>query len=367
MDTQKRKQCRTSSRIKKPRILFFPIGDATLCSTRTRIYERTPLLEKEGLKTTILYPKQQKGKIWGKLRYLKYMIEITRHNIIYFQKQTNNLAYWQLKLAKALGKMTIYDTDDYLDRVHEKMEKMMETADITIVSSIAMSEWAKQHANICITIPSVVNTETFKPTQTPKKNQIIWIGNSSYNNLLKLLPIFYNVRKIMPYQIKIIGKIPDYIIKQLNIITTTEHIQWEKPENLPKHICESKIAIAPLDTQMKNTQYAIPTKILEYMACGTPVITDDMPATREIIVDRITGYLANTPEEWERTILYLLQQKEENQTMKETGITYIQECYSTESTAKKLAKLIIDLYYSQPKNEQKEKGLWKNAKQKYKQ
>ena len=53
------------------------------------------------------------------------------------------------------------------------------------------------------------------------------------------------------------------------------------------------------------TNYMLPTKLLEYVAMGVPVIASDLPVYERACADG-AGILAQTPEQWSRSCLELL-------------------------------------------------------------
>jgi glycosyltransferase involved in cell wall biosynthesis len=57
---------------------------------------------------------------------------------------------------------------------------------------------------------------------------------------------------------------------------------------IPEFIRESYIGIGPLRLSPVN-YYTIPTKILEYFACGKPVVSS--PLSRDILTDESTGFV----------------------------------------------------------------------------
>ena len=47
-------------------------------------------------------------------------------------------------------------------------------------------------------------------------------------------------------------------------------------------------------------------KALEYAALGVPVVAQDLPPYRELVIDGVTGYLVSTPEEWDKRLEELI-------------------------------------------------------------
>lgn len=63
----------------------------------------------------------------------------------------------------------------------------------------------------------------------------------------------------------------------------------EKPKvRIPEYIYQFDVGIIPYNTQFSFVQYAFPMKSLEYLACGKPVVSTDIPALNEIRHPSIT-------------------------------------------------------------------------------
>ncbi|MCA9639445.1 MAG: glycosyltransferase, partial [Myxococcales bacterium] len=65
---------------------------------------------------------------------------------------------------------------------------------------------------------------------------------------------------------------------------------------LPGLIQASHVCLAPLRRDVRNKhQGCSPIKVFEYMSCGRPVVSTDLPCMREIIEPGVTGELIESP------------------------------------------------------------------------
>jgi glycosyltransferase involved in cell wall biosynthesis len=63
-----------------------------------------------------------------------------------------------------------------------------------------------------------------------------------------------------------------------------EHVSWIEYEQLPSELHRASCALGIFGTSEK-AQRVIPNKVFQALACGTPVVTADTPATRELLRD----------------------------------------------------------------------------------
>ncbi len=78
------------------------------------------------------------------------------------------------------------------------------------------------------------------------------------------------------------------LVKKLNLEQKVIFYRHVPYQSIPQFVRESYLGVGPLRLSSIN-YYTIPTKILEYFACGKPVVSS--PVSRDILADESTGFV----------------------------------------------------------------------------
>ena len=154
-------------------------------------------------------------------------------------------------------------------------------------------------------IPHGVDTKIFSPPisngNSTNKKTILYIGSMApEDGLTSLVKAFALLNQEKELNLTLIGDGPERLqlmelVKKLNLeqkVTFYRHIPHEL---IAEFIKSAYITVGPLCLSPIN-YYTIPTKILEYFACGKPVVSS--PVSKDILTDEFTGFVVNkvTPE-----------------------------------------------------------------------
>jgi glycosyltransferase involved in cell wall biosynthesis len=84
------------------------------------------------------------------------------------------------------------------------------------------------------------------------------------------------------------------------------------------------------------------------MSCGVPVVAAAVGVNRDIIVDGVNSFLAATPDEWVEKLGRLLADEPLRQRMAAAGRRTIEEQYSLDVTAPRLAAVLASALDEEP-------------------
>jgi glycosyltransferase involved in cell wall biosynthesis len=81
-------------------------------------------------------------------------------------------------------------------------------------------------------------------------------------------------------------------------------------------------------------------KLIQYMACGVPVVASPVGVNCEIVEPGVNGFLARTTEEWAQVLRTLQDHGGLRQRMGQAGRLKVEEGYSLQVTGPRVAELI---------------------------
>lgn len=84
-------------------------------------------------------------------------------------------------------------------------------------------------------------------------------------------------------------------------------------------------------------------KLIQYMACGLPVVASPVGVNAEIVDEQYNGFLASSPQEWVNALTRLKQDQQLRQQMGARGRAKVELQYALQVTAPKLAALFNSL------------------------
>jgi len=144
-------------------------------------------------------------------------------------------------------------------------------------------------------IPNGVNTKLFSPLvsgDSGNEKMILYIGSMMpEDGLSSLVEAFALLDQKRELNLTLIGDGPERsqlmrLVKRLDLdqrVTFCRHVPHEL---IPQFIRKAYVCVGPLRLSPIN-YYTIPTKILEYFACGKPVVSS--PVSRDVLIDGFTG------------------------------------------------------------------------------
>jgi glycosyltransferase involved in cell wall biosynthesis len=151
-------------------------------------------------------------------------------------------------------------------------------------------------------IPNGVSPQEFAPTPLPPDDGhlpvLLYIGTladwQGLDLLVEALPEVLAARPASAspqgVRLRIVGlgrsRQRKTLSKQIRKLGLAEHVSVEPPvphHLVPALIAEADVCVAPLTLNDRNvTQGCCPIKVIEYMACGRPLVAANLPVVREL-------------------------------------------------------------------------------------
>jgi glycosyltransferase involved in cell wall biosynthesis len=322
------------------RFLFFTKGGKVIASSRYRAYYVAEALERMG-HTALVMPAHELSFV-SALRQL-----LSKSNVIFLQRTIYSRKFIvAVFIAWLFGKRYIFDIDDAVYAPPAKRTEFLAFfASLITCGSSYLLAWAERRGK-AVYFPNGVPIELYtKRDKAPEGIPIIgWVGtgNTQLENLSLLPPI---LKRLQNFHFVLIGANGDQRIhKMFEGIPATiiDSLNWADPTELIKEIKKFTIGVAPLANTPGNQ--TLHFKVLEYMACGLPVVASPRSAIKEIVESSHCGFLADTEDEWVRNLENLLSNKELRVSEGQKGRNAVEETYTSEKMAERLVALARETY-----------------------
>ena len=309
----------------------------------------SPLLRDDYIKR--LYAKQATNWFAVINDYLMQAVRLLsarKFDLLWIEKELfPNLPAW---FEQALGALNIRYVVDYDDAIFhnydlnrhpakrllaDKIDKVMRNSALVVCGNAYLAERAhsagSRHVEI---VPTVVDLDRYAVVKSKIRPVLVigWIGSPSTVKYLEVvLPALKIVAAEFPLQLRIIGA--QFASPGLDV----DCRPWTE-ESEVSQIQDFDVGIMPLiDSPWERGKCGY--KLIQYMACGRPVVASPVGVNSEIVRHGINGYLASTVDEWTHAFRTLHSDSQNRLVLGEQGRKAVEEKYCLQVTAPRLVKL----------------------------
>jgi glycosyltransferase involved in cell wall biosynthesis len=254
------------------------------------------------------------------------------------------------RLAFTSGVPVIYDFDDAFFHQYDsashpiirhmlarKLEPLLRGAAVCVCGNAYLEEYARQFCVHTTVLPTVVDTDAYRPLshRLNAPLRIGWIGTpSTWAYVRPLLPLLAELTAKHGIRVSVVGA---GAAAEADRFDGLELIDWSQDTEISE-VQRMDIGIMPLPDEAwarGKSGY----KLIQYMACGLPVIASPVGVNAEIVVDGETGLLARDEAQWRRAITMLIGDGALRRRMGDTGRARAEAHYSLSHCAPQMVKL----------------------------
>jgi glycosyltransferase involved in cell wall biosynthesis len=219
----------------------------------------------------------------------------------------------------------------------DKLKPLLRRADLAICGNGYLQAYAGEHCRRTEIVPTVVDTDAYGPGPKPRPERPVtvgWIGSPSTWTFVKpLLPLLADAAHRHDLSVRAVGAGP-----QKEIPPRFSFLPWTEAEEIAL-IQGMDIGIMPLPDE-PWARGKCGYKLIQYMACGLPVIASPVGVNSAIVDHGENGFLASTPQEWAEAISVLAGDFELRQAMGAAGRRKIERAYSLAVHGPRLASML---------------------------
>jgi glycosyltransferase involved in cell wall biosynthesis len=327
-------------------------------SSRLRFLQYVPLLEDMGIDITVspLFYKQYiktiyAGKKASLIRIffcyvlrLFQLTKINKYDLLWIEKELfPGVPSWFESFLTYIGKEYVVDYDDatFINYegtvIHNKIKKIISMSKETICGNNFLSDYAyKSGARNIKILPTVVNLDLYSVAEkslNQKPFVIGWIGSPYTAQYLSIiLDVLKKLSKSYDIELHVVGAIIEHNGVKIKCFEWSESDESSLIQNFD-------VGIMPL----KNSPWEegkCAYKLIQYMACGIPVIGSNVGANKVVIRDGENGFLVSTEDEWLDSFKVLISEFEMRILMGSKGRKIVEENYCTNATISSLKKIL---------------------------
>ncbi len=317
--------------------------------------ERAPLFSDQYLGN--LY--EQKGKaLSGVSRSYGLRVKARRafggHDLIWIEKEALPWIPWAIeRLVLPRGVPFAVDFDDAVfhrydlhrsrfvrSLLGQKLDRLMAAATLVTAGNEYLADRARRAGAAWVEIvPTVVDAAAYSPSGLDRRTGtpvIGWIGSPSTWDayMVPMMPLLTGVAQAEAARIRAVGSgIGGDAHPVLDRLPWTEQTEVAR-------IQEMDIGIMPLtDTPWSRGKCGY--KLIQYMACGLPVIASPVGVNCEIVEDGVNGFLAESEAEWQAALTRLLRDPDLRRRMGQAGRAKVEARYSLQVWGPRVADILI--------------------------
>jgi glycosyltransferase involved in cell wall biosynthesis len=223
-----------------------------------------------------------------------------------------------------------------------KLDRLMSSAALITAGNYYLADRARAAGARRIEIvPTVVDLSAYTRRPEPMSTHppsIGWIGTPSTwtEYMAPMISLLTQVAEAYSARIAVVGAGP----------AATEHplldnLPWTEDSEVAR-IHSMDIGIMPLtDTPWSRGKCGY--KLIQYMACGLPVIASPVGVNAEIVEHGVNGFLASTEAEWTEALRTLISDSALRARMGEEGRRKVERDYSLQVWGPRVAQMLRDV------------------------
>lgn len=354
------------SKLEPIRVLALTRYGAQAASTRQRLLQYLPYLADAGIIVDWYplldddyvrslaegSPPSKSSIAAGYVRRLGHLASARRYDLLWIYAELfPYLPSGFERLAFLPGIPTIYDFDDAFFEQYDshraagvrrllmdKLKPLVAGVDACCCGNAYLQHYARQLNERTILLPTVVDTDAYIPAPRPPSERLTlgWIGTpSTWQYLRPLLPVFQDLALKYKFRVRIVGAGPAAVRESTSLI---EAVAWSESSEVSE-VQGFDIGMMPLpDDRWARGKSGY--KLIQYMACGIPVVASPVGANTDIVREYEMGLFATTPGEWSSALASLLENAKLRDKMGENGRRRVEKHYSLRTSA----PVLVDLF-----------------------
>jgi glycosyltransferase involved in cell wall biosynthesis len=290
---------------------------------------------------------------------LRFLFAFHKYDYVLLQKKI--VPRILIKIMTKQSKL-IYDFDDALytresreleqnkppsHSTIKKLNYILKKSTLVFAGSPELAQYSKTYNDNVHIIPTALDKQRAEPMVSPQSDSLTigWIGNDVnlyYLSIIDDATLFLQ-QKYPAVRFSLLCGNPPKELK-----TPWHFTKWSSAAET-SWLHSLDIGIMPLtDDPWSRGKCAF--KLLQYMACGKPVVASDVGANRNAVSNNINGYLASTTEEWIYALEQLILHKDMRLNMGKESLKIFTEQFERSRIQQKISDILFANKENRPKS-----------------
>ncbi len=352
------------------KVLVLTRGDTFAGPSRFRFFQFLPYLKSQGFDLTVqaMLPNEY-FRTWIRtkerpfrfvpgayVRRFKALRRVRDYDVVWLEKEALPwLPYWVESAAGLRAKPYAVDFDDAYFHAYDghasrfslvplllrdKIAEVMSHSAIVMAGNDYLADHARRAGASRIEwVPSVVDLTRYPPREEPRnpKFTIGWSG-APFNSrqIVMIGPALAELCAGGDACVRIMGGYPVALPGNIPV----EYGQYAESGEI-EPVQRFDVGIMPLqDGPWERGKCGL--KLIHYMACGLPTVASPVGVNRQIVEHGVTGFLAESNDEWARALRTLRDSPELRARMGQAGRKKVERLYSLQVHAPRIARMLLE-------------------------
>ncbi len=328
--------------------------------------EHLPLLDDDYLRE--LYASGRRNRVYLAARYfqrIRWLIRRQDVSVIWLHCELFPYLPGLFEmLARWPGKPVVFDFDDAIFHNYDlhpnpfirrilahKLRTTIRGSELALCGNAYLADYARPFCNRVEIVPTVLDTQIYgfrpagrRPVNTSFEvrhdfaTHIGWIGTPSTwtQYMLPMMPLLSDVAAQNRARIVTVGAGSTAALDPF-----FDHLAWTEDTEVAR-IQDADIGIMPL-TETPWARGKCGYKLIQYMACGIPVVASPVGVNADIVEHGVNGFLASTEAEWRTALTMLARDPALRRRMGIEGRRKVEQHYSLQVWGPHVAALLREV------------------------
>jgi glycosyltransferase involved in cell wall biosynthesis len=188
-------------------------------------------------------------------------------------------------------------------------------------------------------LPTVLDTGAYDTARVPSPGSPVtigWIGSpTNWPYVRPILPILQELVETRGVRVRVIGA---GSAARQDTFPGLEHVDWSEASEVEEiRSLDIGVMPAPDDGWVRGK---CGYKLVQYMACGLPVVASPVGTNEELVTPGHNGFLAGSNDAWRAALLRLIDDAPLRRAFGAAGLQRVKERYSLQVQAPRLVQLL---------------------------